>query len=80
MQNNKLKIVFKNFVGINDNQENILKVIKANMLLEEEIARGTHKIDKSTGTLNANIDQEHIVIQSKIKDIDSLKNTKIHLR
>ena len=40
------RYLFKNFVGINDNQENVLKVIKANKLLEEEIARATNKIDK----------------------------------
>ena len=42
--------------------------------MEEEIARATNKIDKSTRTLNENIDKEHIVMLSNIKDIDSLKN------
>ena len=68
------RYLLKNFVGINDNQENVLKVIKANKLLEEEIARATNKIDKSTRTLNVNIDKEHIVMLSNIEDIDSLKN------
>ena len=49
--------------------------------MEEEIARATNKIDKSIRTLNVNIDKEHIVMLSNIKDIDSLKKiTKIHLR
>ena len=68
------RYLFKNFVGINDNQENVLKVIKVNKLLEEEIARATNKIDKSIRTLNVNIDKEHIVMLSNIEDIDSLKN------
>ena len=70
------RYLFKNFVGINDNQENVLKVIKANKLLEEEIARATNKIDKNTRTLNVNIDKKHIVMLSNIEDIDSLKNYK----
>ena len=60
--------------GINDNQENAWKVIKANKLLEEEIARSTNKIDKTTIALNVNIDKEHIVMLINIKDIDSLTN------
>ena len=40
------------------------------------MTRATHKIDKSTRTLNVNIDKEHIVMLSNIKDIDSLKNYK----
>ena len=42
--------------------------------MEEEITRTIHKIDKSTRTLNVNIDQEHIVMLSNIEDIDSLTN------
>ena len=41
--------------------------------MEEEIARATNKIDKSTRTLIVNIYKEHIVMLSSIKDIDSLK-------
>ena len=48
----------------------LLKVIKANKLLEE-IARITNKIDKTTLALNVNIDKEHIVMLSNIEDIDS---------
>ena len=44
--------------------------------MEEEITRATNKIDKSTRALNVNIDKEHIVMLSNIKDIDSLKNYK----
>ena len=68
------RYLFKNFIGINDNQENVLKVIKATKLLEEEITRATNKIDKTTIALNVNIDKEHIVMLSNIKDIDSLTN------
>ena len=42
--------------------------------MEEEITRETNKIDKITRNLNVNIDKEHIVMLSYIKDIDSLKN------
>ena len=42
--------------------------------MEEEITRTTNKIDKITRNLNVNIDKEHIVMLSNIKDIDSLKN------
>ena len=63
-----------NFVGINDNQENVLKVIKANKLLEEEIARSTNKIDITDIALNVNINKEPIVMLSNIEDIDSLTN------
>ena len=42
--------------------------------MEEEIARATNKIDKTTKALNVNIDKEHIVVLSNIEDIDSLTN------
>ena len=65
-----LRYLSKNFARINDNQENILKVIKANKLLEEEITGVTNKIVKSIRTLNVNIVKEHIVMLSNNKDID----------
>ena len=62
------RYLFKNFVKVNDNQENVLKVINANKFMEEEKARATNKIDKIAIALIVNIDKEHMVMLSNIED------------
>ena len=67
-------IFFKKFIGINDNQENILKVIKAIKLLDEKLNRVSNKLDKIYEAKDENENKEHMVMLKNIEDINSVIN------
>ena len=75
MQSSKFKISFQElFFGINDHQENVLKVIKEKQVIERRNSKKTNKINKTTIAFNMNIDKEHIAMISNIENIDFLTN------
>ena len=51
--------------------KNILKVVNATKLLDEEITRVTKILDNDVDTADVNNDKEHIVM---IDDIDNIKS------
>ena len=66
--------LFKDYIGVNDNQENVLKVIKATKLLNEEINKANNKLGKYSEAKDESRDKEHIVILKNANDINSLIN------
>ena len=64
----------KDYIGISDNQKNVLKVIKATKLLDEEIARVNKRLDKNFNNEGSNNDKKHIVMINNIDDIKALIN------
>ena len=61
-------------IGVNDNQENVLKVIKATKLWDEKINKASNKLDKYSESKDESRDKEHIVVLKNVNDINSLIN------
>ena len=53
---------------------NVLKVIKATKLLDEEINKASNKLGKYSEVKDESRDKEHIVILKNVNDINSLIN------
>ena len=53
---------------------NVLKVIKATKLLDEEINKSSNKLGKYSEAKDENRDKEHIVVLKNVNDINSLIN------
>ena len=65
----------KDYIGINDNHENVLNVIRAIKLLDQEIARVNKRLDKDCNNEGSNNNnKEHIVMINNIDDIKALIN------
>ena len=70
--------LLKNFIGLNDNQHNIIKIIKANKILDDDIKR----VDKIANIkfFNRNsINNDRDLKQSEIKN-EVLNYINIHIK